>query len=268
LRFGSGTGKNTARMAMSGVALKNFPRSASSPAALRLSVVTQCAPHEFRTIHGSVRQDTPIPRTLTVFVRHDDRTLTGAVAWVGRGWLHIDAVARHLPGGTATIKRLLTTLETEAAHQGCRSSQMELTRGTLQTILEQHGYSPVQSFDGTSTDWIVLRKELALPGGAARFAGVRSVMDAQKGRLSASDAAALLHLSTSRFRHEFKASQGVSFRVARLDAKLAYAVHLLRTTTLTIPEIATALGYSDRSKLERAFKRAFGLTPTQYRKDC
>ena len=57
----------------------------------------------------------------------------------------------------------------------------------------------------------------------------------------------------------------MSFRAARLCAKLDYASRLLRTTDLSIAEISARLQYADRTKFEKAFKRARGLTPTRYR---
>jgi AraC-like DNA-binding protein len=58
----------------------------------------------------------------------------------------------------------------------------------------------------------------------------------------------------------------MSFRTAKLHARLAPAPNLLRNSSLSIPEISAQLGYSDRTKFEKAFKRVYGITPTQYRR--
>lgn len=97
------------------------------------------------------------------------------------------------------------------------------------------------------------------------MARVLKALYVRRGQLTEAEAAQLVGLSPSRFRHGFKRQASVSFRTARLQAKLAHGAHLLTTTSLSIPEIAQLLGYSDRTKFEKAFKRLHRLTPTVYR---
>lgn len=85
------------------------------------------------------------------------------------------------------------------------------------------------------------------------------------GNLTAVEAAWLAHRSPSRVRHVFTPIIGMSFRTARLHAKLHRGSVLLATTHLNITEISATLGYSDRTKFEKAFKRLYGVTPTEYR---
>jgi two-component system, response regulator YesN len=86
------------------------------------------------------------------------------------------------------------------------------------------------------------------------------------GALSATDAARLSRRSRSRLRHLFTPMAGMNFRTARLHARVAPACDALVQTDLSIPEIAARLHYSDRTKFEKAFKRVYGMTPTQYRR--
>ena len=86
-----------------------------------------------------------------------------------------------------------------------------------------------------------------------------------RGQLTETQAAQLVGRSTSWFRHDFKRHRRVSFRTARLQAKLAHGAHLLTATRLTVSDIAYLLGYSDRTKFEKSFKRLYGLTPVVYR---
>jgi len=86
-----------------------------------------------------------------------------------------------------------------------------------------------------------------------------------RGQLTEAEAAQLVGVSPSWFRHDFKRHARMSFRTARVQAKLAHGAHLLSTTQLSVPEIAHLLGYSDRSKFEKSFKRLHRLTPTVYR---
>jgi len=87
----------------------------------------------------------------------------------------------------------------------------------------------------------------------------------RSGNLTETAAASLVAVSSSWFRHRFRLTTGVSFRKARLRAKLECGRQLLTTTESSIPEISAVLGYSDRSKFDKAFKRAYGVTPAQYR---
>ena len=87
----------------------------------------------------------------------------------------------------------------------------------------------------------------------------------RSGALTADEAADLANRSKSRVRHAFKRHAGRNFRIARMQAKLERGRALLLETRLSIPEISTFLRYSDRSKFDKAFKRAYQLTPKAYR---
>lgn len=91
-------------------------------------------------------------------------------------------------------------------------------------------------------------------------------LEKQGGALTASEAARLACRSTSRVRHVFTTRTGMNFRTARLRTRLASAPDLLIHTEMSIPQIGAKLRYSDRSKFDKAFKRVYGVTPTQYRK--
>ena len=86
-----------------------------------------------------------------------------------------------------------------------------------------------------------------------------------RGQLTEIEAARLVGISPSWFRHDFKRQTRISFRTARLRAKLSHGAELLKRTALTITEISGLLGYSDRTKFEKSFKKFNGLTPTVYR---
>jgi AraC-like DNA-binding protein len=47
--------------------------------------------------------------------------------------------------------------------------------------------------------------------------------------------------------------------------QLAYAAHLLRTTSRTVGEIALAAGFGTPTTFYRAFRKAFATTPDAYR---
>lgn len=58
---------------------------------------------------------------------------------------------------------------------------------------------------------------------------------------------------------------GTSFRTVSTRARLGRAADLVREGVLPLDEIAFEVGFSDASTFYRAFRKAHGMTPTQYR---
>ena len=90
-------------------------------------------------------------------------------------------------------------------------------------------------------------------------------LERKAGQLTAAQAAQIADRSPSTVRHWFTPHVGINFRTARVRTRMKPACDLLVRTPMSIPQIAATLGYSDRTKFEKAFKRIFGMTPTQYR---
>jgi len=82
--------------------------------------------------------------------------------------------------------------------------------------------------------------------------------------MAASVAAAFVGLSPQWFSYRFRCVARMTFREARMRVKVHRAIELLQTNR-SIEEITEALGYSERSKLEKTFKRVTGLTPAYRR---
>jgi len=78
--------------------------------------------------------------------------------------------------------------------------------------------------------------------------------------------ARLVHLSPSRFQHIFRTEINVSFAQYVKSLKLRKAKDLLKTTFLNVKEIMATVGINDLSHFVRDFKKAFGVTPSEYRK--
>lgn len=76
------------------------------------------------------------------------------------------------------------------------------------------------------------------------------------------------HVGLSRhyFMRLFKKETGYSPREYVSIAKINYAKLMLRTTTLSIAEIADFLGYSSSASFINAFRMRRGISPNQYRK--
>jgi len=76
------------------------------------------------------------------------------------------------------------------------------------------------------------------------------------------DLAELIHLSEYRFCHLFKESIGQSPLSYINEVRLNKAHHLLEQKTLTVAEVATAVGFSDYNNFGRQFRKCFGYPPS------
>ena len=65
--------------------------------------------------------------------------------------------------------------------------------------------------------------------------------------------------------HQFKQHTGETFRQFILKKKLDIAKQLLRTSDISVIDIASRLGYWNPSSFMKIFKKQFNLTPDQYR---
>lgn len=74
-----------------------------------------------------------------------------------------------------------------------------------------------------------------------------------------------VNLSSSRLRHVFKAETGLTPAQYVKFLRMKLAQELAANTFLSVKEIISQLGVSDESHFLRDFKRAFGVTISQYR---
>lgn len=75
-----------------------------------------------------------------------------------------------------------------------------------------------------------------------------------------------VNLSSSRLGHLFRTQVDVDLEGFLRNARLQKAAELLRTTELSIKEIAAQVGYHHASSLDRGFKQKFAFEPADYRK--
>jgi transcriptional regulator GlxA family with amidase domain len=74
-----------------------------------------------------------------------------------------------------------------------------------------------------------------------------------------------LNLSISRLRHLFKVSTGTSPARYLKARRIERAKELLETTFLNVKQVMLKTGFKHRSHFLSAFKKAYGLSPSQYR---
>ncbi|HUQ32720.1 MAG TPA: helix-turn-helix domain-containing protein [Pyrinomonadaceae bacterium] len=84
--------------------------------------------------------------------------------------------------------------------------------------------------------------------------------------LSLREMALTVNLSVSRLRLIFKTATSMSPTQYFKSLKMQEAKSLLDTTFLTVKQIAAKIGTRDASHFVRDFKKAYGLSPAQYRK--
>lgn len=63
----------------------------------------------------------------------------------------------------------------------------------------------------------------------------------------------------------FKTVKGIGYNDFVIEKRMEQAAYLLRDTKLKLGEIAEQVGYTSSSYFIRTFRRAFGMTPTEYR---
>lgn len=77
--------------------------------------------------------------------------------------------------------------------------------------------------------------------------------------------AAAVGISASRLTHLCRSETGRSFSAWRDDAVLAQARRLLARVDLPVAQVAAACGYTNATHFAGSFRRATGMTPSQFR---
>ena len=99
-----------------------------------------------------------------------------------------------------------------------------------------------------------------------RIEVVISNMEAQCSRSwEVAELANLVNLSGSRLRHLFKQETGTTPAQYLKAVRLRKAGVLLRTTFMSVKEIAMTVGLTTASYFVREFRKSYGMTPTAYR---
>ena len=84
--------------------------------------------------------------------------------------------------------------------------------------------------------------------------------------ISAKDVVSHLRVSRRLADLRFKAATGTSMQKSIIERRLKEVCRLLSSTTLSISDVATHCGYPDTNYLKNLFRRRFGMSMRDYRK--
>ena len=85
-------------------------------------------------------------------------------------------------------------------------------------------------------------------------------------KIMIADMAALVGFSESHFMRYFKETIGTSFIDYLKEYRLTMAARLLHASDSSILDISEEVGFENLSYFNRAFKKRYHVTPSQYRK--
>ena len=85
-------------------------------------------------------------------------------------------------------------------------------------------------------------------------------------RITIEELARIFHINTTTLKAVFKSVYGNSLAAHIKEHRMERAAELLRSTDLSILEIAGRVGYDSQSKFTAAFKSAYQVLPKEYRK--
>ncbi|MBQ7207439.1 MAG: helix-turn-helix transcriptional regulator [Lentisphaeria bacterium] len=189
-----------------------------------------------------------------------------------------EAVMNCVPGGERqNVRRLLYTPpnwnctpfllpEMKAASRQLAAEHEMLKKNFPAAVAERKIWLKLVDF---LCDAAAAQPESGQREAGGKFARIAPVFEALASRrqvpLSPARAAEICCLSESYFHHVFKACMGISFSLYELYFRLNGAAADLAAGA-EIKEIASDWGFCDTSHFSGAFKRHFGIPPSQYRK--
>ncbi len=72
--------------------------------------------------------------------------------------------------------------------------------------------------------------------------------------------------SPRQLQRSFSEVGGLSFRAYLREVRMSRAADLLSSTDIPVSEVARHVGYREHSQFTKAFKRAHGATPSEFRR--
>lgn len=185
-------------------------------------------------------------------------TLTGLSETAGGGEI-ADLVYRPGIGQIDPTMRLLAEAVISAL-----ATQEDVSRLFLDHLLSAACVHAVERYGSANP---VVRKAI---GGLAPWQNrlVKELIDANPGGdLAMLDLANACRLSVSQFMRAFRQTNGVSPHKWLTKRRLDRARALMTGTRLSLAEVSAACGFFDQSHFAKAFSRAFGTTPSKWRRE-
>lgn len=84
-------------------------------------------------------------------------------------------------------------------------------------------------------------------------------------KLSLAELAELANISVSHLGHLFRTETGVSPGQYLMALRVQRAGDLLKSSILSVKRIMFEVGFNDKSNFVRSFRKAYGLSPSEYR---
>jgi AraC family transcriptional regulator len=85
-------------------------------------------------------------------------------------------------------------------------------------------------------------------------------------RLDMTQLAGLVGLSRNHFGHAFRQSMGMTLRDFILERRIVRAKALLQNRSISIAQIALAVGFANQSHFTAQFRRRTGVSPGRFRR--
>ncbi len=174
---------------------------------------------------------------------------------------------QHLEKELAYIRYLLARILKEYDSLTPRDSLMEeYTRSLLAYLIEKFQFY-IYSKDKNNNLEIMLRKGIAPddPHASRVYRIIDHIYDHSKEKLHLRHIAETEFLSTFYLSRLIKEGCGLSFCELLSMARCEEAEKLLGTTKMTIDDIATECGFSNRKHLNVQFRKWYRMTPSEYR---
>lgn len=235
-----------------GSLLETFCAIASSES----SMVTFALSRESETCSFEFRARPLIPNDIQMELYRVTSMIGLVRGFLGLDWQPPQIGLMMGKSSVAEANRILSDSEILFNHP---TTTISFPRNLLDTKCEQNRY-PAPSTANTSA----LAKDLA--DKTEIITALKEILDNYVGEreLRIELIADIVGLSTRNLQRLIK-SQGSTYRDLCEAARLRYALRKLDSTTASIADIATKLGYSDAGHFTRAFRRWTGITPSTHR---
>ena len=173
-----------------------------------------------------------------------------------------------------TIRRMWEEIleEFRAQHTEARLVQEWLRQTDRQAGISQRMIPDrLEDFRGMEAAYLTFREEM-LPQtdtySSAVSQTIRYLQEQHTGDASLVLAAEQVHLNPAYLSHIFSKETGITFSEYLLSCRLNTAKDLLVRTNDRVKDVAVQSGFNDYRNFCKTFKKAVGLTPQNYRRQC